>query len=86
MSDFAKMNDEAKASALSEATRALQSAPNGELRRIRERIAAFEETHGFTSADMQGRLSSGQIRETRDVCDWLMLLNLELHLGAIEAH
>lgn len=83
MSEYASLDEAGKASVLSKAARALGSTPNEALRKTRERIVRFERTHGFDSEQMKSRLASGEIKETRDVCDWLMLLNLAEHLGAV---
>lgn len=48
--------------------------PNGEFDAIRDRLAKFEEKYGLTSSRMVTRLRSKEIRETTDICEWLLIL------------
>jgi len=56
----------------------LNSTPNGVVTRISGEIAALESAHGISSEKMLEGLHSGDIRETEEVCHWVMLLR---HLG-----
>ena len=41
-----------------------------------ERIAKFETRYEMSSATMRLRMSSGEMRETADICSWLMLAKM----------
>jgi hypothetical protein len=43
--------------------------------RIEEKVRAFERQHGLDSSEMKRRLEQGALRETWDVCLWLMHLH-----------
>ena len=61
---------------LAELMTATKTAPNGEIADLNERIRAFEEKHGMDSHKLREKLDKGEIRETVDVCKWLMLLTI----------
>ena len=44
------------------------------IKRVTAKIRALEESHGFSSNEMREKLKSGEIRETLDICDWLLFL------------
>ena len=44
---------------------------------INKRIAYYQKLRKMSSADMQLRLQSGKLKETHDICCWLMLLELK---------
>lgn len=48
--------------------------PNGEAAFLAEKIADFEKRYEMSSATMQRRLADGALRETADICMWLMLI------------
>ncbi|HEU4544645.1 MAG TPA: hypothetical protein VFR23_26195 [Jiangellaceae bacterium] len=60
---------------------AARQPPNGELRRLDMRIGEHEQRAGFGSAVLREKLTSGEVVETADVCDWLMLLELREGIG-----
>lgn len=48
--------------------------PNGQLTDICARILAFESLYEMSSGTMQALYREGRLKETRDICTWLMLL------------
>jgi hypothetical protein len=52
-----------------------------EVETIRARLARYEAAHGFDGSELRRRLDAGEIRETLDVCHWLIDLNLFELLG-----
>lgn len=69
LSGFARLDAPAQENALRELSR-----PNGAAARIQERIVAFEEQYGMSSAEMIRRLSDGLLDESWDICQWLFFL------------
>ena len=43
---------------------------------IQARITSFERRYEMSSASMRQKLSRGEIKETADICSWLMLLKV----------
>jgi hypothetical protein len=50
--------------------------PNGEMAELDRQITAFERVYEVSSDTMQQQLAAGRIRETAEICRWLMLLEL----------
>lgn len=44
------------------------------LKEIDDELAVYEQKYGMTSAEMRHKVSWGEMEETSDICDWLMLL------------
>lgn len=42
------------------------------LRLVVDRVQAMEHQHGIASADIHAAIEAGEIRETLDVCNWIM--------------
>jgi len=55
---------------------------------IRERavgaIADYEARYGISSADLAGKLANGSIKETHEVCLWLLALDTLQSVGSGE--
>ena len=49
---------------------------NGELASLQERIAEFEIRYELSSETMRAQFHTGQLKETADICKWLMLLSV----------
>lgn len=50
------------------------------LKVLNERIAAFEEQFGISSYTMRRELKADTRKETFEICQWLMVLNLKERL------
>jgi hypothetical protein len=57
--------------------------PNGELRELDSRIHEYEQRAGLNSAALRDKLASGEVAETAEVCDWLMLLEIRERIAAV---
>lgn len=64
-----------------ERTRAI---PNDELVETRSRLSHYETKHNMTSEHMRRLVLAGEMKETDEICDWLMLLDLRERLEARE--
>lgn len=42
------------------------------LRQVTDRVQAMEHQYGIASADIHTAIEAGEIRETLDVCNWIM--------------
>lgn len=59
---------------LRELSRVAHSAPNGEVRDMDQLIGQHEVRAGMSSDEMRRRVGAGQLQESPDVLDWLLLL------------
>lgn len=55
---------------------ALKQPMNGQLMDIEQRIRSFESRYEMTSQEMRGKFRSGDLKETMEICSWLMLLDI----------
>ncbi len=76
LSEVALLPAERKSQVLSDFVR-VSSEANGELKELDRRIAAFERVYETTSENMQAELTSGVRKETAEICQWLMLIELQ---------
>lgn len=81
--DLKMMAPEDRERLMKELVLATQNAPNGELRQLEDEVEAFEKKFGFDSETMQAQLASGTLRETWEICQWLMTLRLRDDLAAL---
>lgn len=58
---------------------------NGEVRELDARIAEYQQRFGMSSDEMRGKLASGDLVETVDICRWLMLLKLRDRVASRQA-
>jgi hypothetical protein len=70
LSDVGKMTDEELLAAIEEMRR--NPSPVSD---IDDRILEFEKAYEMSSDEMQRQLNNNEIRETADICNWLMLLH-----------
>lgn len=63
----------------------VRSKPNGELKDLDSRIVAYEVKHGMSSEQLRRELSQGRMKESWEICQWLMLLDQRDLLGARKA-
>jgi hypothetical protein len=75
LTELAAMDAEKRANALDDlVARAVSGPPNGGRTSLDARIRTFEARYEITSTDMQARFARGEMRDTSDVAEWLMLL------------
>jgi len=55
---------------------ALSESADGEAKRLERELHALEDKYGFDSLCLLHKLSSGEVKETDEIADWLWLLNL----------
>jgi hypothetical protein len=77
LSEFERLSTDERARVLSELVRSSQSLPNGEIDELDRRISEFEIRYEMSSATMQQQYRNRSLRETADICHWLMLLNMK---------
>jgi hypothetical protein len=53
------------------------SSPNGEARELDQRLNEYETRYEMSSKTMREKYRSGHLRETADICRWLILLNVK---------
>lgn len=80
--ELSRMTPESRASAELEMARAVRSRPNGEIKDLDAIVRGFEQKYGFDSETMKRRLDGGSLRETTDICEWLLNLKLREHVLA----
>lgn len=85
LSDLRGLAEAERARTLSELVSATRQPPNGEIVALNARLVAYEQEHGIKSEDLAEKLHAGLLRETPDVCEWLMLLSLRNRIGSPEA-
>jgi hypothetical protein len=83
LSELSKLGATEKDSKLRKLMGATRRPPNGELAALDGRIREYEARAGYDSGTLKRRLASGEIAETADVCDWLMLLDLRERVGSV---
>lgn len=54
--------------------------PNGEISRLDAAILEYETRFGISTSDLRQRLADGEIDETADVCEWLMVAGVRERL------
>ncbi len=70
---------------LRELVRGMRTVPNGELPELDAKIRKFESRSGFNSQTLLARVKSGEQRETWEVCEWLLLLDLRESIAALRS-
>jgi hypothetical protein len=80
LSSLAGLSDEELRGVVARLHQAADRRPNGELERVCARIRAYEQKYDVTSETMRHEVGDGLRRETSDVCQWLLLLDLRAHL------
>lgn len=77
LSDYAKMSQAEKDTALRKLVEAAQQPATEEtIAEWMERIAVYEKQYEMTSDEMREKLKSGEIVETFEICKWLMDLKV----------
>jgi len=75
LSEVAKLSDKDKDKAYKEFLHATASL-NGELEELDRRIASFERVYEVSSETMQQELLNGRRKETAEIGQWLLLIEL----------
>jgi hypothetical protein len=76
LADLAGISREEIEARLTPLSAGLDSPLNGELEELNSRIGAFEDAYQMDSERMRTRVTSGEMSETADVCQWLILVKL----------
>lgn len=61
---------------------ATRERPNGEIKRVEDKLRSYEAQFKISSRELRSKVASGEIKETAEVCSWLMLLDLQDRLVA----
>jgi hypothetical protein len=85
LSELRGLDERAHGAKLAALSSALTAEPNGELRDVEQEIERRAVKVGVPAAEVRARVAAGTLRETREVCDLLMLLTVRDHLGAAQA-
>lgn len=85
IAELGTMEPDKRTRVLTSLVRATREAPNGEVRQLEERIERFEREFDMSSHAMRHSLAQGEIRETTEVCEWLMLLDLRDRIASLSA-
>jgi hypothetical protein len=75
LKDMAKLSADEQTSRIASMVAGRNAEANGEVEFLNSAIADYEERGGMKSDEMRAKLQAGQIRETSDICGWLMLLD-----------
>jgi hypothetical protein len=75
LKDMAKLSSDEQTSRIASMVAGRNAEPNGEAEFLNSAIASYEERGGMRSDEMRSKLRDGQIRETSEICGWLMLLD-----------
>lgn len=81
LSEFAGHSAAEQEDRLADLTRGCFEPLNGDVQDLNRRIAGYETRYEMSSVTMLTLYEKQDLRETEDVCDWLMLLRLRERLG-----
>ena len=71
LSDVGKMTDEELLAKIEEMRNSPPESPT-----LQERLVEFEKAYDMTTEVMRDKLKKDEIRETADICNWLILAKL----------
>jgi len=71
---LAGLSSEEKSRALADFASTRTAPINGEVEFLDEKIRGFEQRYEMPSLKMRSAFQGGTLRETADICTWLMLL------------
>lgn len=74
--ELRKLPDEARVRRAAELVAAARRPPNGELVAIEREIERFEHVFQLSTDSMRVRVGNGSLRESHEICRWLMLVKL----------
>jgi hypothetical protein len=75
MTEFKALSETQQENQLAALVAATRTPPNGEIKLLDKQIEILESKFGISSEEMKKRLFHGQMRETMEICNWLMLLH-----------
>lgn len=81
LSELASIPAAEQESRLAELTRGCFEPLNGDADDLNRRVAEYESRYEMSSAKMLKLYEEQALRETEDICAWLMLLRLRERLG-----
>lgn len=81
LSDLAALPEAEQNKQLAELTRGCFEPLNGDAEDLNRRIAHYETRYEMSSATMLKLYDEQKLRETEDICAWLMLIRLRERLG-----
>lgn len=82
LAQLKSMSTERRRQALGGLIAAARGPANGEVRLVEDKVRAYEARFDCSSETMRERVARGDLKETADVCDWLMLLDLQARLAS----
>ena len=74
-SDLKKMSPDEQDEALRSLVKVARGGPNGDLRDLGMQIHAFELKYRLSSNELRHELAQGKLKESWEVCQWLLLIN-----------
>ena len=80
LSEFSQLDDAGKEAKLAEFARSRQEPLDGQLQYLNEKIAEYETTYEMSSETMVESLKNRKIKETADICSWMMLIDVRNQL------
>lgn len=81
LSEFARLSPDEQRERLAAFSAARNQPLNGELAVVSAQIAELEKRYEMSSASMREGFNRGAIRETSEICHWLMLLDVQTTLA-----
>ncbi len=78
--EFVSADEEGQQQMLAAASAALRSEPNGEIKELEAKLRLYEDKFDIPSDEIRSMVSNGALRETWEVCEWLMVLKLKERL------
>ena len=75
LSEFSKLPDSEKRTQISTFLAARTLPVNGEVEFLDGKIAEFEKRYEMSSATMRNQICHNRLKETADICAWMMILD-----------
>ena len=84
MAEFAKMTQAEKDKAIAELIKAAMEPPTAEeLAELDAKIAVYEQRFGIASDKIHESIDNGTLKETSEVCSWIMLVELRERIKSV---
>lgn len=84
LSDFAKLSQEEKDKAIQELLKAVMEPPTPEeLAELDAKILTYETKYGIPTDKIHESIDNGTLKETNEVCSWIMLANLRERIKGV---
>lgn len=81
LSELAKLGPDAKQARLAQLAAARKMPLNGEVAALESKIHAFETRYEMSSETLIEQFKNHTVKETADVCTWMMLLDARKRLA-----